>query len=129
MKLFEPLAVWEPKSCPLLPLKSMAPFFAEEIRKYLEQKYGAKKLYEGGLVVQTGVDYHLQLAANRAIDHGLRQVDKNTRGWRRDKPNVIELRQTVAGYRNERWKLPMAVDEHKRRDFFLNNAAKLYKQG
>ena len=29
------------------PLKSVAPFFAEEIRKYLEQKYGAKKLYEG----------------------------------------------------------------------------------
>src|ERR1700674_4964745 len=28
-------------------LKSVAPFFAEEIRKYLEQKYGAKKLYEG----------------------------------------------------------------------------------
>ena len=93
------------------PLKSVAPFFAEEIRKYLEQKYGAKKLYEGGLVVQTGVDYHLQLAANRAIDHGLRQVDKNTRGWRRDKPNVIEQRQTIAGYRNERWKLPMAVDD------------------
>src|SRR5947208_8826741 len=93
------------------PLKSVAPFFAEEIRKYLEQKYGAKKLYEGGLVVQTGVDYQLQLAANRAIDHGLRQVDKNTRGWRRDKPNVIELRQTVAGYRNERWKLAMAVDD------------------
>ena len=93
------------------PLKSVAPFFAEEIRKYLEQKYGAKKLYEGGLSVQTGVDYQLQLAANRAIDHGLRQVDKNTRGWRRDKPNVIEQRQTVAGYRNERWKLPMAVDD------------------
>ena len=86
-------------------------YFAEEVRRDILERYGEKKLYEGGLAVQTGVDYHLQLAANRAIDHGLRQVDKSTRGWRRDKPNVIEQRQTVAGYRNERWKLPMAVDD------------------
>jgi penicillin-binding protein 1A len=92
------------------PLKSVAPFFAEEIRKYLEQKYGAKKLYEAGLSVQTGVDFNLQLAANRAIDRGLRQVDKR-RGWRRDKPNVLDQRPTVAAYRNDRWKQPIAVDD------------------
>jgi penicillin-binding protein 1A len=92
------------------PLKSAAPFFAEEVRKYLEQKYGAKKLYEAGLSVQTGVDMRLQLAANLAIDHGLRQIDKR-RGWRRDKPNVVALGQTVAGYRNERWGQPIAVDD------------------
>ena len=92
------------------PLKSVAPFFAEEVRKYLEQKYGAKKLYEAGLSVQTGVDIHLQVAANRAVDHGLRQIDKR-RGWRRDKPNVVALGQTPSGYRNERWGQPIAVDD------------------
>ena len=92
------------------PLKSVAPFFAEEIRKYLEQKYGAKKLYEAGLSVQTGIDIHLQEAANRAIDRGLRQVDK-VRGWRRDKPSVLAPGQTVSSYRNDRWKQPMAVDD------------------
>src|SRR4051812_4165332 len=58
------------------PVKSVAPFFAEEVRQYLEQKYGAKKLYEAGLSVQTGVDIGLQLAANRAVDRGLRTIDK-----------------------------------------------------
>ncbi|HEV3215670.1 MAG TPA: PBP1A family penicillin-binding protein [Vicinamibacterales bacterium] len=91
-------------------LKSAAPFFAEEIRKYLEQKYGAKKLYEGGLSVQTGIDIHLQEAANRAIERGLRQVDK-VRGWRRDKPNVLAAGQNVLGYKNDRWKQPMAADD------------------
>ena len=92
------------------PLKSVAPFFAEEVRKHLEQKYGAKKLYEAGLSVQTGVDMRLQLAANRAVDRGLRQVDKR-RGWRRDKPNLVAQGQTIAGYRNNRWNQPMAVED------------------
>ena len=34
------------------PVRSVAPFFTEEVRKHLEQKYGAKNLYEGGLSVQ-----------------------------------------------------------------------------
>jgi penicillin-binding protein 1A len=91
-------------------LKSAAPFFAEEIRKYLEQKYGAKKLYEGGLSVQTGVDLHLQEAANHAIDRGLRKVDK-VRGWRRDKPSVLVPGVTVSSYKNDRWKQPIAADD------------------
>ena len=31
-----------------------APYFLEEVRKYLEAKYGAKALYESGLTVRTG---------------------------------------------------------------------------
>src|SRR6187549_2283690 len=50
------------------PLKSVAPFFAEDVRQYLEQQYGAKRLYEAGLSVQTGVDFALQVVANRAGD-------------------------------------------------------------
>src|SRR4051812_114605 len=92
------------------PLKSVAPFFAEDVRQYLEQQYGAKRLYEAGLSVQTGVDVTLQVAANRAIDRGLRQIDKR-RGWRRDKPNVIAMGQSPAAYRNDRWGQPMGVDD------------------
>jgi penicillin-binding protein 1A len=92
------------------PVRSVAPFFTEEVRKHLEQKYGAKALYEGGLSVQTGIDIRLQRAANRAVDRGLRLVDKR-RGYRRDKPNVIGKGQTVDNYRNVRWHQPIAEDD------------------
>jgi penicillin-binding protein 1A len=92
------------------PVRSVAPFFTEEIRKYLEQKYGAKTLYEGALSVQTGIDIRLQRVANHAVDRGLRLVDKR-RGYRRDKPNVAAHGQTVDNYRNERWTHPIAEDD------------------
>ena len=51
---------------------SVAPYFLEEVRKYLEAKYGAKALYESGLTVRTALDVKLQQAANLAVDRGLR---------------------------------------------------------
>jgi penicillin-binding protein 1A len=92
------------------PVRSVAPFFTEEVRKYLEQKYGAKALYESGLSVQTGIDIRLQRAANRAVDRGLRLVDKR-RGYRRDKPNVAAQGQNVETFRHERWSQPIVQDD------------------
>ena len=92
------------------PVRSIAPFFTEEVRKYLEQKYGAKALYESGLSVQTGVDIRLQRAANRAVDRGLRMVDKR-RGYRRDKPNIVAQGQNIETYKHDRWSQAMAVDD------------------
>ena len=91
-------------------LKSVAPFFAEEVRQHLEQKYGAKTLYEGGLSVQTSIDMNLQRAANRAVDMGLRLIDKR-RGWRRDKANLLAQKLNVDSYRNDRWTQLIAVDD------------------
>jgi penicillin-binding protein 1A len=92
------------------PVRSVAPFFTEEVRKYLEQKYGAKALYESGLSVQTGVDIRLQRAANRAVDRGLRVVDKR-RGYRRDKPNLVAQGQNIETYKHDRWAQPIAEDD------------------
>jgi penicillin-binding protein 1A len=92
------------------PVRSVAPFFTEEVRKYLEQKYGAKALYESGLSVHTGVDIRLQRAANAAVDRGLRLIDKR-RGYRRDKPNIVAQGQTIEAYRHDRWARPFAVDD------------------
>jgi penicillin-binding protein 1A len=92
------------------PVRSVAPFFTEEVRKYLEQKYGAKVLYEGGLSVHTGVDMRLQLAANRAMDRGLRAVDRR-RGYRRDKPNVAAQGHSPDSYRHDRWAQPIAEED------------------
>jgi penicillin-binding protein 1A len=92
------------------PVRSVAPFFTEEVRKYLEQKYGAKALYESGLSVHTGVDITLQRAANRAVDSGLRLIDKR-RGYRRDKPNLLAQGRNLETYKHERWAQPISEDD------------------
>jgi penicillin-binding protein 1A len=89
---------------------SMAPYFVEEVRKYLERKYGAKQLYENGLSVYTSLDVDLQEAANRAVDADLRRVDKR-RGFRKPKHKVLAEGQTLEGVRHERWDRPLAVDD------------------
>src|SRR6202161_1622651 len=40
-----------------------AEYFAEEVRRYLNDKYGEEKLYEGGLSVRTTLDPKLQVLA------------------------------------------------------------------
>src|SRR5512132_1560375 len=84
----------------------IAPFFVEEIRKHLERQYGAKALYEHGLSVTTTLDGKLQEAANRALEHGLRAIDKR-HGYRKPKRNVVVEGHTIDGYRDERWARPM----------------------
>src|SRR3979411_1580944 len=50
---------------------TLAPNFVEEIRRYLETKYGSDQVHEGGLRVYTSLDMDLQKAANRAVLEGL----------------------------------------------------------
>jgi penicillin-binding protein 1A len=89
---------------------SIAPYFAEEVRKELESRYGAKRLYENGLSVQTALDVTLQEAANRALDDGLRRIDRR-RGFRKPKRNVIAEGHTIENFRHVRWDRPMAVND------------------
>ena len=41
--------------------ESPAPYFVEEVRKQLEERYGAKRLYENGLAIQTALALHEQI--------------------------------------------------------------------
>ncbi|MEX1128069.1 MAG: PBP1A family penicillin-binding protein [Vicinamibacterales bacterium] len=86
--------------------QSVAPYFLEEVRKEIEQRYGAKQLYENGLSIQTALDVRLQEAANRALDDGLRRIDK-LRGWRKPGRNVVKEGHTVEAFRHARWERPM----------------------
>jgi penicillin-binding protein 1A len=89
------------------PEESVAPYFVEEVRKYLERKYGAKQLYENGLSVYTSLDVDLQLAANRALDAGLRALDKR-RGFRKASRNLLAEHRPIDRYREDRWERPIA---------------------
>ncbi|MCB1412675.1 MAG: penicillin-binding protein 1A [Xanthobacteraceae bacterium] len=56
-------------------------YFAEEVRRDLFERYGEKKLYEGGLSVRTSLDPKLQIDARRALTKGLVTYDE-AHGWR-----------------------------------------------
>jgi penicillin-binding protein 1A len=58
-----------------------AEYFAEEVRREIYERYGAKKLYEGGLSVRATLDPKLQLLARKVLIDGLVQFDEN-QGWR-----------------------------------------------
>jgi len=89
---------------------SVAPYFLEEVRKELESRYGAKRLYESGLSTQTGLDVKLQEAANRALDDGLRRIDKR-RGFRKPRRNVVVEGHAVETFRISRWDRSMKVGD------------------
>ena len=91
----------EPSSQP-----SVAPYFLEDVRKELEARYGAKQLYENGLSIQTALDVPLQEAANRALDEGLRRIDKR-RGFRKPRRNIVSEGLTVDTFKHPRWDRPM----------------------
>jgi penicillin-binding protein 1A len=90
---------------------SIAPYFVEDIRKTLEDKYGAKALYEAGLRVQTTLDADLQQAANVAIDRGLRRIDKRRTGYRRPARNVLTEGHTLAGFGTDHWSRSIAAGD------------------
>ena len=89
---------------------SLAPYFLEEVRKHLEASYGAKALYESGLTVRTALDLRLQQAANRAVDQGLRRVDKR-RGFRKPRRNVMAEGKTIDNFKHDRWARRMAAGD------------------
>ncbi len=88
------------------PERSLAPYFGEDIRKQLEQRYGAKAIYEAGLTVQTTLDATLQTAANAALDKGLRALDKRRGVYRRPTRNLITEGLTLETVSFDRWKAP-----------------------
>ncbi|MFZ0601440.1 MAG: penicillin-binding protein 1A [Roseiarcus sp.] len=64
----------------LTPNSIAAGFFAEEVRRELQERYGEQKLYEGGLSVRTTLDPKIQLMARKALVDGLVRYDE-AYGW------------------------------------------------
>jgi penicillin-binding protein 1A len=81
---------------------SLAPYFVEEIRRYLEGKYGSDQVHEGGLRVYTSLNMDLQRAANSAVFDGLAAYERR-HGWRGHLQNVLTSGSTLADYEHEDW--------------------------
>jgi penicillin-binding protein 1A len=67
----------------------IAPYFVEDVREFLEKKYGAQTVNENGLRVYTTLDLPLQRIAVAALRQGLRDDDKR-RGWRGPEQNILQ---------------------------------------
>ena len=81
---------------------SLAPYFVEEIRRYLEAKYGADQVHEGGLKVYTSVDVDLQKAANQAVLDGLAAYERR-HGWKGRLENAQVQGTPLAKYFHPDW--------------------------
>ena len=56
-------------------------YFAEEVRRDIFERYGEKKLYEGGLSVRATLDPKMQVMARKTMAAGLVKFDEAT-GYR-----------------------------------------------
>src|SRR5689334_19094878 len=104
------------------PRNDLAPYFFEEIRKYLESTYGTEAVHERGLRVYTTLNIAMQKAANLAVRDGLHGYDRR-HGWRGGLPNILKDNLgTLESYEDDDWRRPiekgsyvtglvMAVDE------------------
>jgi penicillin-binding protein 1A len=57
-------------------IQNPAPYFVEDVRRWLQQRYGSTILYKGGLEVRSTLDPVLQQIATTSLDYGLRSLDK-----------------------------------------------------
>ncbi|MGZ4730596.1 MAG: penicillin-binding protein 1A [Terriglobales bacterium] len=90
---------------------SLAPYFVEEIRRYLEGKYGSDQVHEGGLRVYTALDMDLQRVANRALFDGLATYERR-HGWRGHLQNVLTGDVTLANYQHPDWDTDPEVNSY-----------------
>jgi penicillin-binding protein 1A len=94
-----------------------APYFAEEVRRELKEKFGEEGLYQGGLSVRTSLDPRLQGLAETALQNGLMAFDRK-HGWR----GPLSTLESTTGWESallnfehpdgmlDRWKLALVLD-------------------
>jgi penicillin-binding protein 1A len=81
---------------------SLAPYFVEEIRRYLEGKFGTDQVHEGGLKVYTSLDVELQKAANQAVLNGVAAYERR-HGWKGHLENVVAGGDVLEKYSHPDW--------------------------
>src|ERR1700739_3816241 len=82
------------------PRNDLAPYFFEEIRKYLESTYGTEAVHERGLRVYTTLNIAMQRAANSAVRDGLHAYERR-HGWHGNLPNTLrDVRESRAALEN-----------------------------
>jgi penicillin-binding protein 1A len=58
------------------PKDKVAAYFIENIRRYIQEKYGSDVLYKEGLEVYTTLNIQMQKAARDAVEQGLKEIEE-----------------------------------------------------
>jgi penicillin-binding protein 1A len=89
------------------PRNDFAPYFVEEVRKYLERTYGTEAVHERGLRVYTTLNVEMQRAARRALRDGLHAYTRR-HGWKGKLTNILaENLGTLAKFDLDQWRRPI----------------------
>lgn len=94
--------------------ENVAPYFVEDIRQFLQRKYGLEAVQQKGLRVYTTLNVNMQRVAQEALRNGLR-VDDKRRGWRGPERNILKnpvrfpdgQQATLKSYEDPDWSDPM----------------------
>jgi penicillin-binding protein 1A len=86
---------------------NIAPYFVEELRQYLEKKYGSEEVHEQGLRVYTSLNLEMQKTANLAVLDGLSAYE-HRHGWKGSLLNVVANGESLTGYSHVDWGNDMA---------------------
>ena len=57
------------------PKEKIAPYFVENVRRYVLEKYGSDVLYKEGLEIHTTLNIDMQMAARDAVERGLQELE------------------------------------------------------
>ena len=72
--------------------KRMPQYFKEEVRRFLVERFGWERVYQGGLKVYTTVDLDMQKAAEAEVARGIAEIEKRQRRKNEDESNPLQAR-------------------------------------
>ncbi len=88
---------------------SESAYFVEEVRRYLEKKYGTDEVHQGGLRVYTTLNTEYQKAATRAVLDGLAAYERR-HGWKNSLEHISD--QEMDQYQPPDWSRPIEVGSY-----------------
>lgn len=94
-------------------LLEVTAYFNEQVRRYLEERFGEDLLYTGGLQVETSINLPMQQVARQAVKNNLRAHDKR-RGYRGAEQvlDKVAIEDFLAKQVEQFTEEPLAVDSY-----------------
>lgn len=91
--------------------RDIAPHFKEWVRESLATRYSTDEIWRKGMRVHTTLNLRMQSAAQKALQEGLRNYDKNM-GWRGPVGNIFkDPSAQIESYRHPSWRAPLRQED------------------